>query len=289
MHSPSTLFSLALLLAPGCATPEPVSSPMHTAHETALSQRLRGLASRAPLIVAHRGASASHPENTLPAFSAGLDDGAAIVELDFRQARDGTLVCLHDQTIDRTTDGAARFGRDRVAVDTLSLAELDALDAGSWKGSAFAGVRVPTLRQALQTIQPRGITMIEHKSGDAAALVELLRDGGWTEDVIVQSFDWEWLSELRRLAPTLTLGALGSNRLTADDLARLDALGVSLVHWEAEDLTLEDLRALEARGFLTCVYTVDDDLGLLGAIGAGLSAITTDVPARLRKIIDDRG
>jgi glycerophosphoryl diester phosphodiesterase len=289
MRTPTaTLLFLMATLSSGCAGPEPrPDDAAGPARRTLLAQRLARQAAAAPLCVAHRGASAAHPENTLPAFRAALAADADLVELDFRQTADGVLVCMHDRSVDRTTDGAVRFGRDGTTIESVTARELATLDAGAWKGPEHAGARIPTLAEALATIQPGAVTMIEHKAGDPAALVELLRDKQLVGEVLVQSFDWAWLAEVRRLEPRLTLGTLGSGALDAARLAEIDALGVAMVHWHHQHLTLDDLTALRDRGYLVCVYTVDADLELLGCIAAGLDAITTDVPGRLRELLRD--
>lgn len=279
---------LAMTHAAGCAAPEPRPEAPRTAIDTSLGRRLAARAARQPLVVAHRGASERFPENTLPAFRAALEAGADLVELDFRQTIDGVLVCIHDETLDRTTDSRRQFGRDHVTVPSRSAAELTTLDAGAWKGTEHAGARVPTLADALDTIQSHAFTMIEHKAGDPERLVALLREKNVVDDVLVQSFDWGWLAEVKRLEPRLTLAALGSRRLTPERLAEIDALGVTMVHWDHEALTLEDLAALHDRGYLVCAYTVDSDFGLLGCIEAGLDAITTDLPSRLRELLARR-
>ena len=92
------------------------------------------------LVIAHRGASDKFPENTLTAFRAAIDMGADSVELDVILSQDGTVVVIHDDSVDRTTDGSG-------TVADLALAELKALDAGSWFGPEHAGERIPTLQE----------------------------------------------------------------------------------------------------------------------------------------------
>jgi glycerophosphoryl diester phosphodiesterase len=95
-----------------------------------------------PRIIAHRGAKANAPENTLVAFKRAYDEGARWVEFDVKLTADGHPVLIHDEMLERTTDG-------RGEVRTKTLAEIQALDAGSWFAKAFAGERVPTLAEAL--------------------------------------------------------------------------------------------------------------------------------------------
>jgi hypothetical protein len=96
------------------------------------------------VLIAHRGLDDTYPENTLPAFEAALAMGMG-VEFDLAATSDGHLVVIHDDTVDRTTNGTGR-------VNQMTLAEIQALDAGSWKGEQFAGARVPTIEEVLALI-----------------------------------------------------------------------------------------------------------------------------------------
>ena len=95
------------------------------------------------LVIAHRGASGHAPENTLAAFKRALALGATFIETDLQLSRDSHFVAIHDDTVNRTTNGQGK-------VHDLSLAELRRLDAGSWFGSEFTGERIPTLDEILE-------------------------------------------------------------------------------------------------------------------------------------------
>ena len=249
---------------------------------TPLTRRLRELTR--PIVVAHRGLSASYPENTLAAFHAAVAVGAEMIELDVRETRDGEVVCIHDETLDRTTDIRARTGRTGVLVRESTALDILSLDAGIWRGEAHRGARVPALREVLELVADRAVLMIEHKSGAAGPLLEVLREERMIDRVLVQSFDWEFVAELRRSQPSLTLGVLGEGPLDPARLERIDQLDVSLVHWSHADLRLDDVGSLRERGYLSCVFTADTELELSGCIGAGLDAVTTNHPDRLRAL-----
>src|SRR5262245_46332535 len=109
------------------------------AHGLAVATERKGVCPMPPqdfLVIAHRGASSYAPENTLAAFDLALQMGVRHIELDVHLSRDGHLVVIHDDTVDRTTNGSG-------PVVHYTLAELQALDAGSWFGAAFAGERIP--------------------------------------------------------------------------------------------------------------------------------------------------
>ncbi|HEV8663384.1 MAG TPA: glycerophosphodiester phosphodiesterase family protein, partial [Candidatus Methylomirabilis sp.] len=110
------------------------------------------------LNIAHRGASADAPENTLPAFEAALAAGADALELDVHLAADGAIVVIHDITLARTTSGRGFVGRH-------TLADLKRLDAGSWFGARFAGTAIPTLEEVVTLARGRARLFVELKAG----------------------------------------------------------------------------------------------------------------------------
>lgn len=243
-------------------------------------QQLRTAAAEAPLVVAHRGASEQFPENTLAALRAAVAQRAHVVEFDVWQTKDGAWVLLHDATLDRTTDAVAKLGRKDVRVDQCTLAEVRSLDAGAWKGKAFAGEKVPTLGEALAAVRP-AIAMVEHKGGDAKALAAELQKLSADDRVLVQSFDWPWLTAFHAAAPDVVCGALGGKECTRERLAAAVATGARLVHWDHRTLDCDAAAAVRAAGQLLCVYTVDPDCTLLGASALGCDLITTNRPERL--------
>ncbi len=123
------------------------------------------------IIIAHRGLDETYPENTLVAFKAALDRGMAI-EIDVRGTSDDELVVMHDDTVDRTTDGSG-------AVANMTLTELKQLDAGSWWDSEFAGERVPTLDETLDVVRDHGIAetslILEMKTLDPGSVSKICR------------------------------------------------------------------------------------------------------------------
>ena len=251
-----------------------------------LFERLRQLAAHGPIVVGHRGDSGDYPENTLPAFAAAVNAGAEMIEFDTQEASDGVIVCIHDETVDRTTDVAQALGRSTVRVATLTFAELQQLDAGAWKGASHRGARIPPLDHALEVIQRGSIAMIEHKAGSAENLIALLRRQRFVDEVLVQSFDWDFVARAHALEPRLALGALGEGPITDARLAALPATHAHLVHWDVHDIRAEDVERLHALGYLTCVYTANADATLAGAAALGIDAITTNHPRRLLRLTE---
>lgn len=265
---------------------------MHAPQDHPLLDRLRSLAVGRPLVVAHRGDSRHHPENTLPAFTAAALAGAPLQEFDVRVCGDGQLVCLHDETLDRTTDAATVLGPGAM-VAQLPLSRLRELDAGAWKGPPHRDVRLPTLAEALQAMLPRSIPMIEHKAGSAAVFVAELRRLDAVQQVILQSFDWGFLTAVRSLEPALLLGALGPNEHCRDlDTAAVDAvaaLGAGLLHWHAPQIRWRMVRHAHGRGLLVCSYTSDDELSWHGGRAIGLDAMCSNDPTAMLEALAASG
>ena len=148
-----------------------------------------------PKIMGHRGAPADEPENTLRSFSRALAVGVAAVELDVQLTRDGRLAVIHDETLDRTTNGKGR-------VKDFTLAELQRLDAGR-------GEPVPSLEEVFALVQGRAHLVVELKQPDAAgAVLGFFREQRAFEFANVISFWHPAVKALKEAEPRLTTGAL---------------------------------------------------------------------------------
>jgi glycerophosphoryl diester phosphodiesterase len=163
-----------------------------------------------PYVMAHRGNSVACPENTLAAFRHAIDDGADIVETDVHVTADGEFVCIHDETVDRTTDGVGK-------VIDLTLAVIKALSA-DYGFHAYVGERVPTLAEAIAVIPHDRALAIEIKPEvklDAATcsrLVEVLDQCGIRARTIMLSFTLEHLKTVSRVAPDIPTGYITLTR-----------------------------------------------------------------------------
>ena len=164
--------------------------------------------------VAHRGATAYSPENTIAAFDLAVDMKADYIEIDVQRSKDGELVLIHDTTVDRTTDGTGKVG-------DLTFEELRSLDAGSWKGEQFAGEPIPTFEEILDLYRGKVGILIELKAPElypgieeqvAAALIERNLDKPQNEKIIIQSFNFESMKKMDQLLPQVPIGVLTSNR-----------------------------------------------------------------------------
>jgi glycerophosphoryl diester phosphodiesterase len=160
--------------------------------------------------VGHRGLSPGFPENTLAAFQNSIDIGVDMIELDLRGTADGEVVVIHDETVDRTTDGAG-------VVTEMTLEEIKSLDAGSWFDPSFAGERVPTYEEVLDLVAGTGVKLLlDIKLSpvlDKERIVRLTEQFGAELDVIVGVRSVEDLREFRALNPNFrTLGFIPEPR-----------------------------------------------------------------------------
>lgn len=248
-------------------------------------QRLHELARQSPIVVAHRGNSSEFAENTLPAFLSAKDLGVAMQEFDVRTTRDGQLVCIHDETVDRTTDAGTRLGPGAM-VAQLRGAELAQLDAGCWRGDA-AGARIPTLAEVLAAVDP-AVAMIEHKAGTAVAYLAELRRLGRGSAVLLQSFDWDFVAAVAASAPETALALLGprhaGERLDAAVIEQAVALRAGMLHWCASEVTSDAVEHVHGAGLMLCTYTTDHEAEAIGLAGLGVEAFCTNRPAAMLRL-----
>lgn len=177
-------------------------------------------------VVGHRGAREKAPENTIASFQQAVDDGADSVELDVQLSKDGVYVVIHDDTLDRTTNGSG-------PVKEHTLAELKSLDAGSWFGdqSEFKGERIPTLEESLEWAQGRTKVDIEVKQNPdvpmtSRSLINLIKAKGMEGQVAVTSFDRKFVEAVEARAPEIETGVLLSAKPTFQKAKKGAVLGL---------------------------------------------------------------
>ena len=226
------------------------------------------------LSIAHRGNSLFAPENTLSAFRAAQGK-ADLVETDARVSSDGKLVLMHDASVDRTTDGTE-------AVSGKTLAQLKLLDAGSWFSPDFAGERIPLLEEMITNTLPFAIPLIEHKAGSASAYVNELQRLNVVTNVVVQSFDWNFLAAVHALEPGIRLCALGSGTLNATTLTTITNTGARTVAWEKASVTPAVVSLVHDWGMALFVWTVDNSAEIQNFISLGVDGIISNDPASVQ-------
>lgn len=235
------------------------------------------------LIFAHRGSAGTHPENTMAAFEAAVKAGAEGLEIDIHLTKDGVPVVIHDDTVDRTTNGTGR-------VKDYTLEELKKLDAGSWFNANFEGAVIPTLEEVLHWMSPTSLLLnIELKSGvvryegiEQKAL-DLVRKYDLMERVIFSSFNHYSLVEIKRLEPSADTAILFMEGIYEPwDYAK--RIGASGLHCFLPVAVPELFQGAAQAGMPVRPFPVNKDEHMAGLIKAGCAAIITDWPDKAMQI-----
>ena len=236
------------------------------------------------LTIAHRGASAYAPENTLAAIRAAIEMHCDLAEVDVQRTRDGVLVLVHDTDLQRTT------GRHRNVGD-VTYRDLAALDAGSWFSPVYAGERIPTLAQALDVLDGTGTGLlleVKHPArypGIAADIARTLRARrGYVESgqCIVQSFDHAVMRDVARRVPEVAVGLLGH-----PPVHRLPAIATWATHVNPRHrrATPAYVDAVHAAGMGCLVWTADRAADIQRAIDCGVDGVITNRPDVLQHVM----
>lgn len=237
------------------------------------------LPERSTLIIAHRGASAAAPENTRASIAAAIRMGAPVIEYDVRVTSDGALLLFHDEELDK-------LARRKGTFEALNESEATELDVGSWFGPDFSEERPPTLAAAIEQCRAGGsVSLIEHKTGPASAYAATIRELGAEGDVIVQSFDWEFLAAFRKELPEIPIGALGSKEFDVSKKAKIEALSPDWVGWKWSDFSPAEFKWCRDRDFRVALWTVNDPAEAKRWIARGVDGIITDVPDQMLTLL----
>lgn len=224
------------------------------------------------LKIGHRGAAGYEPENTLKSFQKALELNADGIELDVHLSADGHIVVIHDETIDRTTNGKG-------FVNTLSLSEL--------KSFLIDGkLEIPTLIEVFDLIDKKCPINIELKgantSGKVVALIEeYISDKNWNyEHFIVSSFDWNYLEEVHHLNSNIAIGVL-----TEEDLDKAMAFAESIkahaINPDFQLLTLKNTKKIQEQGFQVLPWTVNTKEDIQKIKSFNVDGIISDFPDKL--------
>lgn len=237
--------------------------------------REKGRASK-PAIIAHRGAAGLAPENTLAAIRVGLAHHAPYIEIDVQRSADGVLVVIHDETVDRTSNG-------RGPVRDLPWAALSRLDAGVYFAPRFAGEPIPTLDSVLHYLQDKQATLVlELKDphfypGMSEEILSLLGRYRAEDRVVVISFDHAELAAFHRLAPAIPIGLACARPWPIPHIAPGQTVDV---FWPGVFLDPTFVRRMHRRGYRVWVWTANAPLLLRWLCWLGVDGITTDHPER---------
>lgn len=228
------------------------------------------------MVIAHRGASSYAPENTLVAFDLALQMGVRHLELDVDLSSDGHIVVMHDDTVDRTTNGSG-------PVTSHTLATLRGLDAGSSFGPQFAGERIPTFAEVLERYKGRAHLHTEikgHSPSLSQRTADLIRQYGMEQQVTITSFQTMRLQEMRAYAPELPTGWL-VGEVSDAMIAQGRAMGVTQLCPRANTVTPELVRHLHAEGFVARAWGVTTEELMQQVVQAGADGMTVNFPDKL--------
>jgi len=241
------------------------------------------------IVIAHRGASAYRPENTMIAFERAIELDADMIELDVVLSKDGIPVIFHDAKLNKHTNGKGLVGR-------YTLKELKKLDAGSWFSGAFSNQKIPTLEEVLKFARERVALNIEIKKQKTdyqngyveQKCLKLVRKYDMDEHVLLSSFDYAALSNLKELAPEIPLALLydkaQSNQSLPHELVqryRVDAFNCSY-----NELSKKRLDSLKRNNIPSFIYTVDQESKMRKLLDLGVSGIFTNKPDVLNRVIE---
>jgi glycerophosphoryl diester phosphodiesterase len=254
---------------------------------------------RRPANVAHRGASAKCPENTLFAIRLAIALGVDRIEVDVQRCKDGALVLMHDTTLVRTTNARSVFpSRGPWSVADFTHEELSSLDAGAWKSREFAGEQIPTLDDAIGVIRPSDTGLLlelkapELYPGIAGDVVTTMRGNpGYVESavagkrLVVQSFNFAVMKDHKTQAPEIPVGLLGAPVRPHLPVLATWADQVNPGHLSVDRAYVEDVHRL---GMECHVWTVDWSPAMRRAIRLGVDGVITNRPEVLSQLLARR-
>ena len=236
---------------------------------------------KAPVVIAHRGFRSKYPENTLTAFDAALEAGAPMIELDVTLSKDRKIVVIHDDTLDRTTNGTGN-------VREFSLAQLKGLDAGSWFDPRFATETMPTLEEVVDLVKGRGTINIEIKQSAyedsdppdsiEKQVMDLIEEKNIKDAVLVSSFEKEVLFRMRRLDNRIPLSFLTEIPYYEGILSLLRQ--IDAYSWNPDYRTVlhAHIQKIHYAGFKVMPFTINSKAVALRLMEAGISGFFTDNP-----------
>ena len=233
------------------------------------------------LVIAHRGASAAAPENTLAAFRLAVEQGADFVELDVQESKDGEVLVVHDSDLMKAAGAAMKIWE-------TDAAQIRTVDIGSRAGPQFSAERVPTLAEALAVCKGRCRVIVELKSyGHDQRLEErvaaVVEAAGMQNDCLFMSLDQSMVRKMKRLRPSWRSGIL-----VAKARGDLTSLGADFLAVEARMATARFvLRAHRAQQDVY-VWTVNDPAWMLTAMSRGVDGLITDNPDLARRVVARR-
>jgi glycerophosphoryl diester phosphodiesterase len=242
-------------------------------------------------IIAHRGASAYYPENTIPSFEGAIAMGADMVELDVQLTSDKEVVVFHDEKISRCTDGRGKLA-------DYTLARLKKLDAGSWYDKKFKNTRIPTLAEVLDICKQRIAVNIEIKTeavgkmffgGIEEKCLKIVEQSGMKKHVVFSSFDPRAVMHLKTIDSIVAAAVLFKKKHYGSMLPSdvLESAGADTFNCSKSELSKKWMIDIKSHGIYVNIYTVDNVRSMKKFINTGVNGIFTNKPDVLKRVLDD--
>ncbi len=238
---------------------------------------------RLPWVIAHRGASAVAPENTMAAFRRAVEMGAECIETDLHLSRDGRLIIVHDATLKRTTSGDG-------FVRNFTFNELRELDAGSWFAKEFAGEKLPAIEELLDLAGQADLSLYLEIKGGAGygverAVISALRGRKESKAAVVLCFDPSVLDRIHQLDRLLMTGLLfesGGEEMVKEAVR----VGARQIGPRGDCVSPELVADAHRRGLKVIAWTVNDPAQMRALAAIGVNGIITNYPNRLLAVRD---
>jgi len=231
------------------------------------------------LVVAHRGAAGSAPENTLASIQRALADGTDWVEIDVQETRDGQIIVVHDSDFMKISDNPMKVWEG-------DLQDIQQIDIGSWFDPDFSDQRVPTLAEVLQVIKSSEASLVielkyyGHDKELEQRVVDLVESAGMVDRVAIMSLKLQGVAKIQALRPAWTTGLLAVTAL--GDITRLD---VDFLAVNQSKASARFIRRAHSAGKKVMVWTVNDPVSLAHWMTMGVDGVITDEPALAKSIL----
>lgn len=243
------------------------------------------------IIIAHRGASASHPENTMAAFEAAVQMNAEMIEIDVMMSKDSVPVVFHDGSLNKHTDGKG-------PLKNLTVDQLMKLDAGSWFDEKFTGERIPTLEEVLEfasgtialniEIKTEAVTD-ELRGGVEEKSLKLVKKYEMENHVLFSSFDYRAIRHLKELNADIPVGLLYNKRLSGNlkPSELIKKYSANAFNCNYFQLTKKRYSNLQEHKIPALIYTVDKKKRMKKLLEKGVRGIFTNKPDVLLDVVTD--
>ena len=233
---------------------------------------------------AHRGASAYYPENTMLSFEKAIEMGCTGIETDVQLTKDGVLVLIHDEMVNRTTNGEG-FVKDYTYI------ELNKLDAGAWMGEEFTGIKIPTVEELIYLVKDKNIILnFEIKNGIVMyedieqKLIDLINKHKIKHKVILSSFNHYTVAKCNKISKDINTGVLYMEGLYKPyNYAK--TVGANAIHPYFHAINEEVIKEAKKHKTQINVFTVDDEEKMKYFLDLKIDGIITNYPDKLHEIM----